>query len=132
MITVDPPVTNISAGSVDTITCTARGFPFTDIYWQRNGVNVTDIPSSVASYTQTVSEPNVTNLTVVGTLGISGPVLSTQGNFSCIATNYLVTFEAAFSKVVDVFVQCKVDVFFMLRISLDIVIDIRVNIYDIV
>lgn len=91
---------------MDTINCTARGFPFIHIYWQRNGVNITDI-SSIASYTATQSEPNTTDLTVVGTLAINGPVLSTQGNFSCIATNFLVTFEEAFSEVVDVFVQCE-------------------------
>ena len=106
VIVVQPVSASITAGSIDTITCTARGFPFNDIYWQKNGQNITDIIET-ASYSQSVSEPNNADLTVVGTLTINGPVLSTEGNFSCIAKNYLVTLEEAFSNKVEIYVHCE-------------------------
>ena len=99
---------NKTAGGVDSISCTARGFPFTSIYWQKNGQNISDIQrSEIAIYSQSVSSPNTSELTVVGTLTITGPVLSTGGNFSCIASNFLVTFEKAVSNEVEISVQCK-------------------------
>ena len=105
---MQPLSANITAGSTDVVTCTARGFPFTDIYWQKNGQNISDILSSeIATYSQTTSEPNMVDLTVVGSLMITGPVLSTGGNFSCVAKNFLVTFEEKFSEEVEIFVQCE-------------------------
>ena len=106
VILTQPVSSNITAGGEDVITCEARGFPSPNIYWQKNGQNLTSIEQSIASFEEDII-PNQPELSAIGRLTIKDSVLSTGGNYSCVATNLLVTFETVFSNEVEVFVQCK-------------------------
>ena len=96
---------NATAGYVSSLTCIARGFPRVNIYWQKNGTNITDI-ESVAVFKQDIAF-NDQALEATGTLTITGSVLSTNGNYTCTASNMLKTFKTATSDEKQVFVQCK-------------------------
>lgn len=66
--------------------------------------NVTDL-RSVVHYSNSLVYDH-TGLVTHSTLTLDGSVLSTNGNYTCTATNSLKTFESATSMEAQVFVQC--------------------------
>ena len=61
---------------------------------------------AVVTYAQSVLY-NDSILEAIGTLQLNGPVLSTNGNYTCTASNVLKTFEQTTSNIAQIFVQCK-------------------------
>ena len=102
VVVTQPLQTSATAGLLANLSCTVRGFPAVDIVWRKGNQYVSDIDNG---YVETVITLNET--LTKGVLTIQSPDRTHEGNYSCNASNFLITAESDVSSMAELFVLCE-------------------------